>query len=154
MSYKKTQMGWLVIAFMLPIIIYLAVLFFTQWGDNPIPFLPFILITFLFLVAILLFYKLTVEINGSTLTLTYGIGIIKFRFEIDQLLSVEQIKTPWYYGLGIRVTPKGMLYNIHGLKAVAIKYFRNGKEKSVMVGTDEPGLLAQAIKLNFRKNPM
>jgi len=28
-----------------------------------------------------------------------------------------------------------MLYNIHGLKAVRVKYISNGKSKSVMVGT-------------------
>ena len=151
MPYKRTQIGWLVIAFIVPMIAFLVVLYVNQWGDNPIPFWPFILIASLFVIAILLFYKLTIEIDGNTLKLTYGIGIIKFKIRIDQLLSVEEVRNPWYYGWGIRITPKGMLYNIHGFKAVAIKYFKDGKEKSVMVGTDEPDELLRAIEYNFQK---
>lgn len=151
MNYKKSQTGWLVIAFMLPIIAFLIVLYITQWGDNPIPFLPFVLVTSLIVIAMLLFYKLTVEIDGNAISLTYGIGVIKFKFVIDQIISSEEIRTPWYYGLGIRLTPKGMLYNIHGLKAVRIKYFRDGKEKKVMVGTNEPEILLQAIQTAFNQ---
>ena len=154
MNYKKSQIGWLVIAFMLPIIAVRAGLYCNQWGDRPIPFFPFIILTSIFVIALLLFYQLTVEINGSTVKLTYGIGVIKFKFEIDQLLSVREIKMPWYYGWGIRVTPKGMLYNIHGFKAVEIRYFSKGKEKSVMIGTDEPELLVQAVETNFGTKPM
>ncbi len=150
MPYKNTQIGWLVIAFIVPMIAFLVVLYVNQWGDNPIPFWPFILIASLLVIAVLLFYKLTVEIDANMLKLTYGIGIIKFNFRIDQLSSAEEIRTPWYYGLGIRITPKGMLYNIHGLTAVEIKYFKDGKEKSVMVGTDEPDKLLEALRANFK----
>lgn len=81
--------------------------------------------------------------------MSYGIGLIRIRFKIDKLEATQIIKTPWYYGLGIRVTPKGMLYNIQGSKAVEIKYLGNGKSKSVMIGTAEPELLVKALEDNF-----
>ncbi|WP_159038497.1 hypothetical protein [Brumimicrobium mesophilum] len=54
-----------------------------------------------------------------------------------------------HYGLGIRFTAQGMLYNIQGLKAVKIKYISNGKSKSVMIGTAEPEILKEALEKHF-----
>jgi hypothetical protein len=131
-------------------ILYLYLAYANQWGNNPLPFAPFLLLSILCFVICLLFYKQTVEIDGSTLKLIYGIGLIKLKFKIDQLERTEIIKTPWYYGLGIRITPKGMLYNINGSKAVKIEYRSNGKNKSIMVGTADPEQLKRALDKTFK----
>ena len=81
--------------------------------------------------------------------LKYGIGLISLKFKMDEVESLESIKTPWYYGLGIRITPKGILYNIQGLKAVRIHYLKDGKSKKVMIGTDEPEELMKALNSAF-----
>lgn len=134
-----------------PIILFLYLAYANQWGNNPLPFVPFLLLTGLFIIICSLFYKLKIEVDESTLRLTYGIGLIRIKFKIDELKYIEIIKTPWYYGLGIRITPKGMLYNIQGSKAVNIKYIRNGRNKSVMIGTPEPEQLKKALEDNFKK---
>jgi len=144
-------MGWVAIGIFTSVILFLYLAFSNQWGNNPIPFIPFVAITGLFIVISSLFYKLTIELDESVLRLSYGIGLIRIRFKIDKLIETQIIKTPWYYGLGIRVTPKGMLYNIQGSKAVMIKYLKNGKSKSVMVGTPEPEQLIQALEYNFKE---
>jgi len=149
MIYKKTQIGWLLIGFVGATLLFLLIAYAAQWGDRPIPLVPFLLIAALFVVVFLLFYQLTLEIRGSQLRIIYGIGLIKIVLKIDELLSVEKIKTPWWYGLGIRITPKGMLYNIQGLKAVRIEYISKGEEKSVMVGTAEPEKLERILKETF-----
>ena len=147
--YKKSQYGWLLIVVVMGVLIFLFLSYLYQWGDNPIPFLPFLLITLLFVVVFVLFYKLTIEISGSKLRLIYGTGIVRFVFTIDQLNRVEAIKTPWYWGLGIRITPKGMLYSIQGLSAVRLEFMSKGRHKKVMVGTPEPEKLAQRLKESF-----
>jgi hypothetical protein len=149
MIYKKSQLGWLLIAFVSATLLFLFLAYLGQWGDNPIPLVPFLLLAALFVVIYLLFYKLTIEIRGSELRIIYGIGIIKIVLKIDELISVEEIITPWWYGLGIRITPKGMLYNIQGLKAVRLEYVSKGNVKSVMVGTAEPEKLARVLKESF-----
>lgn len=131
---------------MAPIILYLYLAFMFQWGDNPMPLTGFVLIESLLLIICLLFFQLTVEIRKPILKISYGIGLIRFNFQIDQIESVEVMSNPWYYGWGIRITPNGMLYNIHGRKAVKINYLRNGKSKSVMVGTAEPEVLKRALE--------
>ena len=134
---------------MILILGFIFLAYLNQWGNNPLPTVPFLILMGLFLFIIPLFYKLTIKIEGTTLRLIYGIGIIRINFRIDELLDVETIRTPWYYGWGIRVTPKGMLYNIQGSKALRVKYRKNGKNKKVMIGTPEPELLKAYLEKNM-----
>jgi len=150
MKYKKSQIGWLVIGTLALITFFLYLAYANQWGDSPLTFIPFVLIAALFLFLCCLFYQLTIELDGGALKLTYGIGLIKFKFRIDEFERAEVIKTPWQYGIGIRVTPKGMLYNIQGSKAVLIKFSSEEKNKSIMIGSQEPFQLKEAIEKNIK----
>tara|TARA_R110002049_G_scaffold246847_5_gene420958 strand:+ start:4351 stop:4749 length:399 start_codon:yes stop_codon:yes gene_type:complete len=96
-------------------------------------------------VIFLLFYRLKVKVQNKTLKIYYEIGLIHFTFKMDEITKVESIKTPWYYGYGIRLTPDGWLYNAHGSQALEIKYMYKGKNKSVMIGTPEPEELKKAL---------
>ena len=73
-------------------------------------------------------------------------GLINFQIKVDQLIKTNITKTPWYYGIGIKITPKGMLYNIQGTKAVAVEYRSNGITKSMLLGTTEPEKLEQTLR--------
>ena len=148
-TYRRSQYGWVIICLFAPMILFMILSYFYQWGNNPLTLVPFVLVTCLLGIIISLFYQLTIVIKDSELRLIYGIGLIRFRFKIDSLEGIKTIKTPWYYGLGIRLTPRGMLYNIHGSKAVQIKYLTNGISKSVMIGTPEPKRLTQKLKKAF-----
>jgi len=53
------------------------------------------------------------------------------------------VRNKWWYGLGIRLTPHGWLYNVSGLDAIEIVR-RSGK--TFRVGTDEPKALAAALR--------
>jgi len=151
MKYEKSQLGWVVIVLFALVIVFLCLAYALQWGDNPLPFIPFLGLSSVLVLLGFMLYKLTVEVTGSTLRLTYGFGLINLNFEIDELEETEIIRVPWYYGIGIRITPKGMLYSIHGWKALRIKYKSKGKSKTVMVGTAEPEQLKQALEDNWKK---
>jgi hypothetical protein len=151
MVYRKSQTGWILIWIFVPIIAFLYLAYLNHWGNHPITFGPFVALSGLFILIAALFFKLTVEVEDSVIRVIYGIGLIRIMFRIDQLESVETLRTPWYYGLGIRVTPQGMLYNIHGTKAVRVNYLREGKRKSVMIGTPEPERLKAVLDEHFMK---
>ncbi|MCW5521011.1 hypothetical protein J1N09_14270 [Aureitalea sp. L0-47] len=151
MNYKKSQTGWLIVLLLGPILIMLYFAYANQWGDNPLPLTPYIIISAVLLFAIALFYKLTIEVDRASVKVTYGIGLIRFKFTIDELLGTQLIRTPWYYGYGIRITPKGMLYNIQGSKAVEVKFLSKGKNKTVLIGSAEPEILQRVIEENFKK---
>lgn len=149
MTYKKSQTGWLIIIITTPIFILLLITYLNQWGNNPIPLIPYLAISGILILVVLLFYKLTIQIDGRKIEAIYGIGLIKFTIKIDVLNSVSIIGTPWWYGWGIRFTPKGWLYNIHGSKAVRLEYRREGKSKKIMLGTPEPDKLKESLEKHF-----
>ena len=151
MKYKQSQFGWVVIILFALLVAFLCLAYAFQWGGNPLPFIPFLALSSILVILGLMLYKLTVEVKGTTLRLSYGIGLISLKFNIDELEETEIIRVPWYYGVGIRITPKGMLYSIHGWKALQINFKSKGKSKRVMVGTAEPELLKKVLEHNCKK---
>jgi hypothetical protein len=97
-------------------------------------------------VILLFFYQLRINISNSKIQLVYGIGLIRFNFKVDKLISAEVTKTPWYLGLGIRFSTNGMIYNINTLKAVRVQIIQNGKQKSFFIGTPNPEELKAKIE--------
>ena len=137
MIYKHTQTGYLMIA---ALIIPLFILYFVMNNAEFAQILP--IVFFILLIALSLFYSLTVEINETMISVKFGIGIINKKFILKDIESCNIVKNYWYYGWGIRFTPHGWLYNISGLSAVEIQMKNNKKYR---IGTDEPKKLEQAI---------
>jgi len=95
------------------------------------------------LVALALFYKLTIRIDGEVLCASLGAGLIRKKVQLADIARCEPIRIRWWYGWGIHLTPYGWLYNVSGLDAVAIT-LRNGRK--IALGTDDPDGLAAAIR--------
>lgn len=150
--YDKTQKGWLLYSIFSVILVFMFFAYLNQSGSNPIPLWPFIFLIVLFLIIIGLFYRLRIVINSGVIRVIYGVGLIKFVFKPEIVNSVEVINTPWWYGLGIRFTPKGMLYNIQGSKAIRINYTEGGIAKNVMLGSPEPERLREFILDHFDRS--
>jgi len=94
-------------------------------------------------VLVLLFHSLRVEVDRDALRLSYGIGVVRKRFDLTSLRDAYAVRNKWWYGLGIRLTPHGWLYNVSGLDAVEIV---RTSGKKFRVGTDEPQALVTALK--------
>ena len=137
MIYKHTQIGYLmIIALVIPLLILFFAMILAEFNKiQPIIF-------FILLIALALFYSLTVEIDETKLIVKFGFGVIKKKFILKDIESCHAVKNHWYYGWGIRITPHGWLYNISGLSAIEIK-MKNGK--TYRIGTDEPKNLERAI---------
>jgi len=132
--YKHTQFGTLLVTVIG--ILGLAVILFA-----PLPGTGYIIVL-LFLLALALFYSLTVEISDQYINLSFGIGFITKHFEIKDVRQVKPVKIRWYYGWGIRWIFDGWLYNVSGIDAVEI-IMATGKK--YVIGTDEPEQLVRAI---------
>ena len=91
----------------------------------------------------LLFGTLTVVVDEERLSLRFGVGLIRKSIPLSGVRSFGSVRNPWYYGWGIRFTPRGTLYNVSGLSAIAL-LLKNGKH--VRVGTDEPEALERALR--------
>ena len=90
-----------------------------------------------------MFSKLTIEISDETLRACFGMGLVCKKVPLAENALCEPIRTRWWYGWGIQLTPFGCLYNVAGWDAVVIT-LRNGRKFAL--GTDDPPRLIGVIK--------
>jgi hypothetical protein len=117
----------------------------------------FIILILVMIALLLNFYKLKVKADSSFMQIIFGIGLLNFKIRPKKILKLEAVETPWYYGFGIRVMPTGMLYNVHGLKAVQITYLEAKNPdleriKTVTIGTRDAHNLINYLKSEYPVN--
>jgi hypothetical protein len=138
--YEHTQIGHVVIWTLVAAAVLVALQATVKLGPHREPLL---IVSVVLLIALALFYKLTITIDNVTLRASLGIGLIRKRVRIAEIVGCESIRIRWWYGWGIHLTPYGWLYNVSGLEAVAIT-LRNGRKFAL--GTDDPHGLVEAIQ--------
>ncbi len=137
--YKHTQWGMVVwVAIAIPILISIVPLLLSQQLGK---IFPWILIAGI--IVTLLFGSLTVAVDRQQIKCWFGLGLVHQSFPLAQITNAAVVKNPWYYGWGVRLTPRGWMFNVSGFHAVEIElnataYFR--------IGTDEPQALLAAIR--------
>ena len=135
--YKKHQYG----IFLSALLLIIAVcVFFAGWfqiGNKPAPLTPTIVIAVVLVITFVIFHKLTITIDATKIQATFGLGLIKQTMLLKDIdfNSIELIKVPFLYGIGIRLTPEGTLYNVKLGSAIKIK--SSTKSKTFFVGTDD-----------------
>ena len=72
----------------------------------------------------------------------FGLGVIRKVFPLKDIEAYCVVKNPWYYGWGIRFTPRGWLFNVSGFSAIELQ-MKSGKR--YRIGTDDPDNLAKAL---------
>ena len=138
--YEHTQTGYVLICGMFVAAFAFA---FARFFQAPPQREIFFVISILFLITIVAFYKLTITIDGETLCASFGIGLVRKKVRLAEIAACETIRIRWWYGWGIHLTPYGWLYNVAGLDAVAITS-RDGRKFAL--GTDDPDGLVAAIR--------
>ena len=101
-----------------------------------------VVVLIILLVSLVLFYKLRITIQDETLCASFGLGLVRKRVPVAEIVACEPIRIKWWYGWGIHLTAYGWLYNVSGLNAVAIT-LRNGRKFAL--GTDDPHGLVEAL---------
>ena len=143
-DYKEFTFGWLIFAFVVPIQLLLTYLFVNNLGDKPIGTNGFIAITLILILVCLLFYGLTTRITSHTIVISFGIGLIRKKISLERINSVVTVRSPWYYGWGIRMIPNGILYNISGTAGVELKF--NDTKNVVRIGSKDSSRLKMEIE--------
>ena len=109
----------------------------------------------LVLVAILLvilsqFSRLTTVVSDDAFECWFGSGFIRRRIPLEGIKAASVVRHRWFYGFGIRLTPRGWLWNVSGLGIVELT-LGNGRHFSV--GSDEPERLAAALSQSLDARP-
>ena len=136
-EYKHTQVGYLHIILYSAVILFMVYLIIVSDSE------PYVLIGLILMLAVLAcFATLTVKVGDGVITVQFGVGVIRKRIQLSDVETYAKVKNPWYYGWGIRYTPRGWLYNISGFSAIEL-LMKNGK--SCRIGTDDPEGFAGAL---------
>ena len=122
-------------------------IFITNWGDEgkQLTGLSLSFLLLLIVIVLLLFFKFTIQVFSTKMVVSFGIGIIKktFRLEDIDIPSIEKKIIPWYYGSGIRLVKGGVLYNAKPGEAIS---FRLKNQKKYFIVTDQYTHLFQTLK--------
>lgn len=89
------------------------------------------------------FLRLTVTVDCDEALLAYTFGWPRRRIDRGRIISAVPYRIPWWYGWGIRRTPKGWIWNVWGRDAVLVTLTGGG----FLIGTDDPDGLAAALTL-------
>jgi hypothetical protein len=131
---KRTQFGWVIVLIVLPLTLFIT--FFQNVGQN-----LWLLWTIMAMV-LLLFFRLTISVDDKYVRFTFGIGIIRGKYLIDDIESCSA-KSYLPLGWGIRYRPGVMVYNVSGNKAVEL--IVRGKSNKIWLGTNKPQEIADYI---------
>ena len=137
-SYEHTQTGTLLLAIYSIVAVFFALPGFLRnmWRVSLVGLLAMT-------VAMGLFAKMTVIVDQEAIELRLGLGFVRKRYMLKDITAVREVENPWYYGWGIRYTPRGWLYAVSGLTAVELQ-LQNGT--TVRIGTDDAHGLCQALE--------
>ena len=100
-----------------------------------------------FVLVAWLFSSLTVEVNERDLVSYFGPGFWRKDTPLGDITGVERTRNSALEGWGIRITPRGMLYNVAGRDAVEI---RLATGRQFRLGTDDPDGLVAALREHIR----
>ena len=112
-------------------------------GRNAESAIVFAAVTAMLALILGLFHSLTVRVSTNSIELSFGIGLIRKRFVVDDVQTATIVRNRWYNGWGIRRFRGGWLYNVSGFDAVEI-HFADGRK--CRIGTDQPRELLAAIE--------
>ena len=147
-GYKEITFGWIILIFILPGTVLLTYLYIFQVGDRPLTTTPFLLISSLFVVVALLFYRMRVIVWSDKILISFGVGLIWKAIEIAKVANIEVVKNPFYFGWGIRMIPKGTMYNISGTRAIELHF--KDTNRIVRIGSKNPEQLKREIEARLR----
>jgi hypothetical protein len=154
MTYCHRQRGILIQRVFLPIVILIPVLLLCLWVITTPPVVVGVVSVFVEVVltfCLFLFHSLTVTVDESSVSLKFGSGIIKARFQLAEITGAKPVRNHWYDGWGFRLIDGGYMYNVSGLEAVEISLNSGAVHR---IGTDEPNALTEAINNARRVSPV
>lgn len=141
--YKEFQFGWNIFVILIPTQVLIMWLFLERAGNQPLSLNSFLISQVIFLVVYILFYGLTIKIDDESITMSYGLGLIRKKIRCSRILTVRTITNPALYGWGVRFLPNGMLYNVTGSEGVELTF--HDSPRIVRIGTEDPARLKQEI---------
>jgi hypothetical protein len=141
-QYEHTQAGYLITSVLFAAAVFVAITGILMPSD-PGAFAISATLEVIFLICAVVFSKMTITIDDKILHAYFAMGIRFKKVPLAEIADCEPIRTRWWFGWGIHLSPYGWLYNVSGFDAVAV-ILRDGRKFAL--GTDDPQGLVSAIR--------
>ncbi len=141
MTYRHKQGGYWILAIVLAPVAASVALSLVAKIDTTTMVILFVALVLPIAMGVV-FSSMSVVVDDTAVSWHFAWGVAKKRVPLETIVSAEVVKLPWYYGWGIRFTPRGTLYRVGGNAGVAIVT----ETKRVTVGSDDAKGLAAAIR--------
>jgi len=141
--YRHTQIGWTLIVLVVAVV--LAELTIVAFSSPPGTLALALSGALVAVVAVMLalFSTITVVVDDQAVRLWFGLRSLRREVMLADVTAARKVRNHWYAGWGVRIIPRGRLYNVGGLDAVELE-MDNGRV--VRVGTDQPDALLAAVQ--------
>lgn len=146
-KYRHTQYGTATLMVFLITGILIAIVALQVIAEGRL--LSAIFMLGLYLLGLLMFTSLTVEIAEEQLRFWFGIGMVRKTIALSEIQSTRAIKNPWYYFWGVKSIPGGWFYAVAPGAAIEMT-LRDGR--ILQLGTDQPDNLSRAIETARRQS--
>lgn len=139
MEQRFTQLSaFIIIALILTIAFCFFMIYITgnevESISKEMPFYILIALAILFLVILLLFYKMTIVVSNDKLTFFLGVGLIRRTYNIADIEQYHCVKiSP--LDVGIKVLKNGWRYTVGGNKALELHF--KDRKTIVQIGTKD-----------------
>ena len=147
--YTEQQTGFLMIIPAGIMGLFITWLYAFQLGDRPISTGGYFLVLGILVFMVALLYRLQTTVTDTHVWVRFGVGIIKRAIPVSSIQGVTVVTNAWYYGWGIRIIPRGWLYNINGTKGIELQ-LKSGRV--IRIGSGEPESLQRAIDSVIKKD--
>jgi len=141
--HKYTQFGRFSVITILPFLAFVTVMFIISVKDDQVAAIILGIVGIIFLICLLIFYRLTIDIDETCVTIKFGTGLFRKKFPLAGIGGCRPVRNSPLYGIGIRMIPDGWLYNVTGRDAIELT-FKN-KKSVVRIGTDKPEEISRII---------
>lgn len=146
---KYYQFGTFTVAVLLPILLFFTFKLIHSADTRGPETTIFIIIVLIFLIALLIFYQLTIIVDNTAVSFKLGIGLIGKSYKISDIKSCSPVKNSPFLGFGIKMLRNGWLYNVSGLGAIELQFYH--KSSVVRIGTNRPEEISEVINRLIEK---
>ena len=132
--FKEKQIFYWALIPVIFTLVLINIFYFFQIGSKKMNFTNYLLLSSLFLIILLLFYCLNIIISKNYISFSFGIGIFKKKILLNniELNNIQYINIPMKYGIGLRYSKKGVIYNTKPGKGI-ILHLKKSKTNYIIV---------------------
>ena len=142
-EYKEFQFFWVIAVVSAGVTLVVSLLFVFQYGSRPLSMGSFVVVVGSMAFILVLSYGMYTRITETTVLVHFGVGLFRRSIDMNRILEATIVKSPWYYGWGVRLIPCGWLFNVSGEYSVELQL--KNSNRVLRIGTQEPKQLLEAI---------